>query len=314
MFTNLEEIKMYKRIKKENGWYDEFDGDFDQYLLNIGVSEDHIAKMKEKILEGPRDNYYGNYEHPALGITELVPLEKVIGTSRGSVGQSVYENVRKMNDGARRYDKFTRCFNFLNSMALDELRKSYENLHEPVPMTYYKDEDVYYLTSDGNHRTLTAMLLGASHIKARVSIAHCDYEKKKKYFACREFYKKYSIYKILTFSFSEYHIVFSDSGMKYAVRGFERLDSEESCFEVIARLSEEIDKDLYYRHLLCRLPEALRKFALIFIDEKVRKRLKYYPDIAEVDPISEDYYADSNIVNLYDSIHNHGRIPRPFLK
>lgn len=102
--------------------------------------------------------------------------------------------------------------------------------------------------------------------------------------------------------------------MRYAVRGFERLDSEESCFETIARLSKEIDKDLSYRQYLCRLPKALRKFALFFIDKKIRRRLECYPDIADVKPISEDYYTYSNIVNLYNKDYDHARIPRPFLK
>ena len=197
------------------------------------------------------------------------------------------ENVRKMNSSDRRYDKFIRCFNYLNSMPLDEIKKSYENLYDPVDMMYYKDDDVYYLFNEGNHRTLTAMLLGASYIKAKVVIAHCDHDKKKRYLACQEFYKKYAIYKILKFCSNEFHIVFRINGMKYAVRGFEQLDSEESCFEVIERLSKEIEKDIYYRQYLCRLPKALRKFALLFIDEKIQKRLVRYPDIAEVKPISE---------------------------
>lgn len=304
---------MYKQIDIGNNRYHEFDGDFDQYLLDIGVSEEHISNMKDKILEGPRADYYGNYEHPDIGKTELVPLEKVIGTSRCSIGKSVYENVRRMGHSEREPHRFIGCFNFLNSMILDDLKKSYETLPSPVDMVYYKDDDVYYV-NNGNHRTLTAMLLGASYIKAKVTIAHCDSAKKKRYFACQEFYKKYSIYKILTFNFYEYHIVFFDNEMKYAVRGFEQLDSEESCFEVIARLSEEIDKDLYYRKCLCRLPNPLRKFALIFIDEKIRRRLACYPDIAEVTPISENDYTYSNIVNLYNNVHNHARIPRPFLK
>ncbi|MBQ8039398.1 MAG: hypothetical protein IJ274_05955, partial [Lachnospiraceae bacterium] len=69
---------MYKQIDIGNNRYHEFDGDFDQYLLDIGVSEEHISNMKDKILEEPRADYYGNYEHPDIGKTELVPLEKVI--------------------------------------------------------------------------------------------------------------------------------------------------------------------------------------------------------------------------------------------
>ena len=302
---------MYKCIDENNNWYYEFDGDFDQYLLNVGVSADHIEKMKSKILENDRSEYYNKFENSTAEI-KLVPLEKVIGTCRCSVGKSVYENVRRMAHGDREPHRFIKCFDFLNSMTLENLRASYESLYYPVHMIYYVEDDAYYLYNDGNHRTLTAMLLGASHIRAKVIIAHCDEEKKKRYFACQDFYKKYSIYKILAFNLYEYHIIFRDNGMKYAVRGFEQLDSEKSCFEVIERLSKEIDKDIYYRKYLCHLPKVLRKIALIFIDEKLQKRLLCYPDIAEVNHIPENYYTQSNVVTLYNKVHTYVKIPRPF--
>ena len=120
--------------------------------------------------------------------------------------------------------------------------------------------------------------------------------------------------KFLAFNPFEYCIVFIDNGMKYAVHGFEQLDSEESCFEVIDRLSKEIDKDLIYRQKLCRLPKPLRKFALNFIDEGLRRRLECYPDIMDVEPFSDKDYTYSNIVDLYNRVHTFARIPRPFLK
>lgn len=35
------------------------------------------------------------------------------------------------------------------------------------------------LAGDGNHRTLTAMLVGAKYIRAKVTNGHCDAIKKK---------------------------------------------------------------------------------------------------------------------------------------
>lgn len=179
---------MYKCVDENNNWYYEFDGDFDQYLLNIGVSEEHIAKMKSKILENDRSEYYNKFENSTAEI-KLVPLEKVIGTCRCSVGKSVYENVRRMAHGDREPHRFIKCFDFLNSMTLENLRASYKSLYYPVHMVYYTEDDAYYLYNDGNHRTLTAMLLGASHIRAKVTIAHCDEKKKRDILRVKNFTK-----------------------------------------------------------------------------------------------------------------------------
>ncbi len=91
---------------------------------------------------------------------QLVPLQKVIGTSRGTAG--------------------------------DRVRASYKELGYPVEMVFYKDDE-YFLTSDGNHRTLTVMLLSAESIKANVSVQVCDYAKREKYSAEQEFYAEYDI-------------------------------------------------------------------------------------------------------------------------
>lgn len=78
-------------------------------------------------------------------------------------------------------------------MSLEELQKSYKELHEPVNMVYYVDDDAYFLSNDGNHRTLTAMLVGAKYIRAKVTNAYCDTEKKKKFLCSKDFKSKYKI-------------------------------------------------------------------------------------------------------------------------
>lgn len=287
-------------IKTEDGSCYVFDGDFDQYLLDIGVSAEHIKRMKTKILEPSRDEYYGEYNiDPASTVMGLVPLKKVVGTNRSTIGKSVYENVRRMKTDERRPDKFIRCFNYLNEMSLEELRSSYEELPEPVNMIYYKDEDAYYLVSDGNHRTLTAMILGASKILANINVAKCDEEKREKYFVNQKFYKKYSISDIVIRNPEQYSIIICFNGKKYAVHGFERKKTRESCFEIIKRLSEELDKDIQYRNILCPLPKAIRKI-LIRLFNKRYKRIGFYPDIADVEPILEDKHRPDEFVKLYE--------------
>lgn len=58
----------------------------------------------------------------------------------------MFENVR---DSVREPSRFSNCFNYLQKMTLDQLGKSYEELYFPVEITYYSEDDSYYVTSDG---------------------------------------------------------------------------------------------------------------------------------------------------------------------
>ena len=90
---------MYLLDEEKDEW--EFDGDLTEYLLQFGESAEHIDKMKNKILVARKD-YYRDFEDT---YKKLVPLNKVIGVSRGTVGDSVYENVRKMKKGRKKKRK-----------------------------------------------------------------------------------------------------------------------------------------------------------------------------------------------------------------
>lgn len=190
----------------------------------------------------------------------LVPLSKVIGTSRGTVGQSVFENVRHMEDGEREPSRFQSCFSFSNKMTLEELRESYKNV-APVDMDYYMEEDEYYLSNEGNHRTLTAMLLGAEFINTNVTIKHCNFEKRDKCLAADKFYDNYGIVQINQTYFNRIEILFKGKNDIYAVEGFQ-IRREENCFEYISLLSKEIEKDFEYVKKLRRLPTIIRNIVL----------------------------------------------------
>lgn len=242
--------------KEENEIYI-FDGDLEQYLLDKGVKAEHINKMKEKKLQRDKERYY-NSNYLKTGKFErenkLVPLSRVIGVSRGTVGKSVFENVRSMKDGEREPSRFQSCFGFLNKMTLEELKESYKEVF-PVEMDYYKEEDEYYLTSDGNHRTLTAMLLGAKYINANVTPLYCDFEKRDKCLAVDKFYDDFNIIQI-NHSYIGVEIVFVDDEGCYVVCGFsDRID--ENCHEYISKLSDEIRADIKLVKILERVPKII---------------------------------------------------------
>lgn len=177
-----------------------FKGDLKLFLLNYGVDMRHIEKMQCKLLEEEKDAYYTIYDKEEK--EKLVPLEKVIGVSRGTVGQSVYDNVRTMRGDqtrtiTREPSRFNDCFTYFENYSLEQLKKSYENSPSfPVHMIHYVEDDEYYVSSNGNHRTLIAMLVGAKCIHAKVRNVHCDEEKKKKYLKYKSFLKTYNIEKI----------------------------------------------------------------------------------------------------------------------
>lgn len=251
---------MYKATED----YYEFDGDFEKYLLDIGVSIQHIKKMKNKIMQPGRYEYYNTISE---GNKELVQLEKVIGTNRATVGKSVFENVRKMKRGDREPMRFITCFSFLEQMSFAELMVSYQTC-SPVHMTYFKEDDEYYLHNDGNHRTLTAMLLGAPYINAIVDIAECDTEKRGKFFAVKEFYKKYHIYLIKKIG-NRFDIIYIDEKNNlYEVIGYTGRMENEDCYDLINKLTEEIESDKAELKKLEKYPKIIRKFIL--------KKDKYY--------------------------------------
>lgn len=234
-----------------------FDGDLEQYLLDKGVEAEHINKMKEKKLQRDKERYY-NSNYLKTGKFErenkLVPLSRVIGVSRGTVGKSVFENVRTMKDGEREPCRFQSCFGFLNKMTLEELKESYKKIF-PVEMDYYKEEDEYYLTSDGNHRTLTAMLLGAEYINANVTPLYCDFKKRDKCLAVDKFYDDFNIIQIYH-SYMEVEIIFADDEGYYVVCGFP-IRREESCYEYISKLSDEIRADIKLVKIWVRMPKFI---------------------------------------------------------
>lgn len=247
-----------------------FDGDLEEFLISKGVDKSHIKDMQQKILQEDRGAYQ-NFPDESSYIS-LVPLDKVIGTSRGTVGWSVYDNVKKMYDSDREPGRFKSCFEYFDGMLLEKLKKSYEELVDPVKMVYYVDDDEYYLSSDGNHRTLVAMLVGAKNIKAKVTNAYCNVIKKRRYEYVRAFEKKYGVYRIMEW-WNSYDITFYDENGYYEIKGYKGPNQDEDLFAFLDRLSAEIDTDKMKVKKIERLPSFIRRYIL---NKKENYRLKEY--------------------------------------
>ncbi len=252
---------MYSYDEENNMFF--FTDDLTKYLLKYGISIEHINKMKTKNLENDRDTYqrFPSLNTPERDYVDLVPMDKVIGTSRGTAGLSVYENVRTMYRGDREPHRFKDCFSFLDKLSLGELRKSYEELYYPVKMVYYVDDDEYFVSSDGNHRTLTAMLVGAEYIRAKVTNGHCDTIKKEKYLCSKEFKIKYKIVEIMS-SGNIYDFSFKDDKGVFEICGYPAPREEEDLFAFLKRISKTIDDDIKKVNRIKKMPEIIQKFIM----------------------------------------------------
>ena len=264
---------MYLLDEEKDEW--EFDGDLTEYLLQFGVSAEHIDKMKNKILVARKDYYHDFEDTYKNTYKKLVPLNKVIGVSRGTVGDSVYENVRKMKKVERKKERFEACFEYLEKMPLEELKKSYEKLTRPVKMVYYECDDEYFLTGDGNHRTLTAMLVGSEYILAKVTRVKCDLEKRKKFIPSKEIENKYNIVKLRKHMCNniKYSIVFKDDEGEYTIYGYPMIEKNEDFFEYLKRIDKTLDNDLKKINFVRRLPKIVQN--IILIGDK-NNRVKQY--------------------------------------
>ena len=277
---------MYTKV--ENDVY-EFNGDFEKFLLNMGVEADHIEKMKKKKLQASKGVYYKRLNNNCETI-KLVPLSKVIGTCRGTVGESVFENVRVMHAGEREPIRFQTCFSYFEEMPLDKLKESYKEVI-PVEMVYYKEEDEYYLVGDGNHRTLTAMLLGAEYIKASVTEMYCDNDKKNKFLAVETFYRNFRIYEIVHTPIG-LKIVFTDENdTDYFAVGVFPMIREESCYEYIEKLSTIIKRDM-------ESVERWKKFPRFII--RILSMISNNKRIIQYIEKSNKYNESSGIIYLYN--------------
>lgn len=287
---------MYSYDKEKDMFF--FTNDLKKYLFDHGVEIEHIENMQKRILEHNRDVYQDFPENDSSerGYITLVPLDKVIGMSRGTVGLSVYENVRRMYHGQREPHRFERCFSYLEKLSLEDLKKSYEHLCDPVKMTYYVNDDKYYVSSDGNHRTLVAMLVGAEYIRAEVTNGHCNELKKKKYFYSKEFERKYSIIEIMK-SGSIYDISFKDENGIYEICGYEGLKKEENLFSFLERLSKTIDIEREKAKQILKMPIFVQKIVLYY--EK-NYRIKQYIYKRYLNQEEQVFFRNRIPISLYN--------------
>ena len=261
----------------------------------MGVSKEHIKRMKDKKLYNDKLKYYESYE--ANRYETLVPLEKVIWTSRADYGWSVYENVRKMHTGDREPTRFQMCFSHKKDKKFQEFCESFEKDIEPVNLVHFVEDDEYSVSSDGNHRTLTAMLIGAKKIKAKVCDCHIDYVKKARYEISRAFYQKYGIEKIVDEYYSLYTIYFQDKNGIFSVMGYPKYSVSSSLESYLDELGHTIEDDFKKATFIQRFPEFMQNIILNF---KKNRRVLQIINKRYYNKEQTDFGYITRTVHLYD--------------
>lgn len=266
-----------------------FKGSLSKYLLDNGVKNEDIEAASHKLLESNYRSFYSE----STGVSEirLISLEKVIGTNRSKPWKSVYDNINSVTtDGiSLDYTRFEDCFKYLEDLGVDKLKESYINLKEPIHVSYYKDDDVYYVDTDGNHRTLVAMLIGAKQILATVDHYKSDLNKKLQYdHLISKFKTDYKINKIYNAAGSEYNLLdclihnsktkklnieFINGKETYVVNNYNLYIENGNLQNAVRQLSDQINDDYRKLSLLKFIPKKLRE---VFYKRKGNERLKEY--------------------------------------
>ena len=248
-------------------------GDLELDLLNLGISKEHIERMKSTYVAPELTYYQGTSEVS----TRIVPLSKVIGFKRACVNQSIFDCVRHIKDGELDYRRFQDCFSYLRGRSLPELYLSYKQgkWPEKVLINHYVEEDTYYVSGNGNHRAIFAKLLGAPYILAEVTEMHENETKHK----INMLYSKFgidNIYMMKTFSSLPPIIVSFENG-SYYIEGYQD-ELLQSPFEVRYRIFEKaISRDFEIAKKLDGLPKIIRKLLILFANNRVKQIMRKTP-------------------------------------
>jgi len=139
----------------------------EKYLVEAGVSPEHLDKMKKEIVQG-HDHYHYFYDYVGEKETFIVPVNKIKGLSRGEDGRTWWDHITS-KAGNLSWIRIQNLRRRIEEKGLEEFRRSFEDPSYRVELNYYDYEDSYYVGGDGNHRTLWAKIVDAPFICARVS-------------------------------------------------------------------------------------------------------------------------------------------------
>lgn len=138
----------------------------EEYLLQVGVSHQHLERMSKEMNHG-HAHYIYFYEEVSKE-EAVVPVSEI----RGLLGTRGFDGFSWLDHITGRAGTFTRLDNFkpwLEEQGLDAFRKSFTNPKYRVELGYYDQDEAYYVDGEGNHRTTWAKVLDVPFIAAKVT-------------------------------------------------------------------------------------------------------------------------------------------------
>lgn len=305
----------YKKIDNKELYL--YKGCLEDDLLAYGVSEAAIQYAKNTILEDSPsylDYPSDNTEHPMQ-----VPINQIIGVSRGTPGESVFDSVNSIITSVngiqkdcldkRKFSDFiiantaTYSINEFNNIFPKLLLN--DKFH-PVRMIHYieKDDvtgisvDKYYQINNGSHRTLLSILFGATTINALVIECKVNEQKKQEEEIINQFYETNNIvgiYKNKAFadSFNYYMLKMkgSDNNSYYYLRGYKDVidHNNNDLNSLIFGLTKKIIHDKQLIKMYSKLPLLLKKSLCSLFKSSYKVQFI-------------QLYTDCNIEHNYDKI------------
>lgn len=259
----------------------EIDGDFEGFLLNVGVSKEHINKMKTKKIKSMDFLDYVCESDDSCIQEELIPVDRIVGVRRAVPNKSVFENICKFNRSTFNNLKMERCLNFAKTMPYDDLKKSYVNNIEAIGrVAHIVETDEYYLIGEHNHTTMCAMIFDAPQIRAKVQEYHINMIKKQKYDEVLEFFQAYSIQDIEIKCPNRIRVLFNDSDGLYYVE-YKNIHIVENKNEILDLLSSKINSDKKRIALYKKIPLKILQnifFRLLSNQQKMMIEKNKYND------------------------------------
>ncbi|PHC84836.1 hypothetical protein COF42_20570 [Bacillus wiedmannii] len=205
------------------------------------ISAEHIESMNNRTMEDGSNYriYYDKISDRAR--TALVQVDKIKGiyTDQITNGRSVYNlffsatgEIPKSIENLE-YDRIKENLDSLTDLGREAQYEFYENKKkqqtENLPIfVHYLDDDVYFLVTDGVHRTVSAIMFGAPMIMGRVDTYKKNKDKEDNYVVHEETKGKWekinkklkyiSIHKLGIVDLDPFEARFSHQEGKYEIR------------------------------------------------------------------------------------------------
>lgn len=260
--------------------------DLEIELVAKGINPGHIKYIKENRPEFDAD-YSDYYEQDSDNDRERVLVEpkKIKGITRANFDLSYYANANGEGSSNLNVFRMAEAVEHIKNDELKEIYKWYKDLYDPVKLIYYSDDDVYVVGSDGNHRSLYAIIANAPMIRADVRYYKKDINKYQAFLRMLSILRQYDLRLEWNQAYTDKEFIFKFRDLEYSVRGYiDPKNFEGYDHDKMNQLENQLESDWKYLgnnkliFYLSRYSFLKRLFLKIFINEEQALRIEKHID------------------------------------